>query len=414
VQLENAITSAGQSGENHVVCTLDIDQLKVINETCSHEAGDRLLCQIADLLRNTLRDTDIIARLAGDEFGILMKNCTLVSATTVIEEIMVALHALRFANGGRIFEINASIGVAQIRPGYEGATQALSEADLACQAAKESGGNRYHIFHSNDADLQRRQEEMQWVSKVSEAIEADRLVLYCQEIRSLHDQAVQGLHVEVLVRMLGEDGTLITPDKFLPAAERYNLINNLDRWVVSHSLAWYAAFAASGKATGDDILSINLSGLSITDAKVLSHIKAEIGKYGVPPQVLCFEITETAAVSNLSAAGNFIRELRRLGCHFALDDFGSGLSSFAYLKNLPVDYLKIDGAFVRNMDTDEVDFAMVSAIQQLGKVLGTRTIAEFACNEEILCMLRQLGVDYAQGYAIAKPVALNSFGQDRQ
>lgn len=414
VQLGYSIAGAEQNGDSHVLCTLDIDQLKVINDTCAHEAGDRLLCQVADLLRSTMRDSDIIARLGGDEFGVLMKNCTLVSATKVVEEIMVALHALRFSNSGRIFEVNASVGVAQVKPGCGSATHIMSEADLACHAAKERGGSRYHIYQSDDAELQRRQDEMQWVSRVSEAIDSDRLVLYCQEIRPLSEQAQHGLHVEVLVRMLGEDGTLIMPDKFLPAAERYNLINKLDRWVVSHSLGWYETYVASGQATGNDILSINLSGMSITDARLLSHINAEMRKYDIPPQVLCFEITETAAVSNLSAAGNFIRELRHQGCHFALDDFGSGLSSFAYLKNLPVDYLKIDGAFVRDMDTDEVDFAMVSAIQQLGKVLGTRTIAEFARNDQILRMLRELGVDYAQGYAVAKPVALSTVGQNAE
>lgn len=414
VQLGNAISGAGQTGESHVVCTLDVDQLKVINETCAHEAGDRLLCQIADLLRVGLRDSDIIARLGGDEFGVLMKNCTLLSAARVIENIMVALHALRFASSGRIFEVNASIGMAQIKPDCESATHIMSEADLACHAAKERGGNSYYIFQSNDAELHRRQDEMRWVSRVSEAIDADRLVLYSQEIMPLTGEHKTALHIEVLVRMLDENGGLIMPDKFLPAAERYNMINSIDRWVVSHTLAWYAAYTAAGKATAHDTISINLSGMSITDAKQLSHIKAEIRKYGVPAQVLCFEITETAAVSNLSAAGNFIRELRRQGCRFALDDFGSGLSSFAYLKNLPVDFLKIDGAFVRDMDTDAVDHAMVSAIQQLGKVLGTRTIAEFVRNDEILRMLREMGVDYAQGYAIAKPVALDDIGQNVQ
>lgn len=408
-QLEFAINAAVNSGETHVVCTLDVDQLKVINETCAHEAGDRLLCQVADLLRANLRDSDVVARLGGDEFGVLMKNCTLVSAARVIEGIMTSLHEVRFSSAGRIFEVNASIGVAQVKPGCESATHIMSEADLACHAAKERGGNRYHIYQSNDSELQRRQSEMQWVSRISDAIDNDRLVLYCQQIMPLSPDKTPGLHFEVLVRMLDTDGTLIMPDKFLPAAERYNLINSLDRWVVSHTLQWYAQYRESGQASEHDTLSVNLSGMSITDAKLLSHIKADMRNYGVPPSVLCFEITETAAVSNLSAATNFIRELRRQGCRFALDDFGSGLSSFAYLKNLPVDYLKIDGAFVRDMDTDEVDFAMVSAIQQLGKVLGTRTVAEFVRNDEILRMLKEIGVDYAQGYAIARPIPLAEF-----
>lgn len=409
-QLNEAIQLSAQSGESHVVCSLDIDQLKLINEICGHEAGDRLLRQIADVLRGSLRDSDVVARLGGDEFGILMKNCTLVSAARVIEDLMVALRALRFSSGGRIFEVNASIGVALVRQGSESATHIMSEADLACHAAKERGGKRYHIYQSNDAELQRRQSEMQWVSRISEAIDTDSLVLYCQEIRALSGPETGGLHIEVLTRMRDTDGSMVMPDRFLPAAERYNLVNSVDRWVVSHTLAWYAEYAESGRSSEQDSISINLSGLSLTDAKVLSHIKAEIRKYGVTPAVLCFEVTETAAVANLAAATNFIRELRRLGCRFALDDFGSGLSSFAYLKNLPVDYLKIDGAFVRNMDTDEVDFAMVSAIQQLGKVLGTRTIAEFVRNDAILDMLREIGVDYGQGYAIARPEPLQDVG----
>jgi diguanylate cyclase (GGDEF)-like protein/PAS domain S-box-containing protein len=411
-RLNEAIRAATRSGDSHVVCSIDIDQLKLINEICGHEEGDRLLCQVADLLRGSLRESDLVARLGGDEFGILMMKCTLVSATRVIEDLMVALRALRFTSGGRVFEVNASIGVAPVRPGSDSATHIMSEAELACHAAKEHGGKRYHIYQSNDADLQRRQSEMQWVSRISEAIDTDSLVLYCQEIRTLAGPQTGGLHMEVLVRMRDADGGIVTPDRFLPAAERYSLINSVDRWVVSHTLAWYAGYAESGRATEYDSVSINLSGLSLTDAKVLSHIKAEIRKYGVAPSTLCFEVTETAAVTNLSAATNFIRELRRQGCRFALDDFGSGLSSFAYLKNLPVDYLKIDGAFVRNMDTDEVDFAMVSAIQQLGKVLGTRTIAEFVRNDTILEMLRDMGVDYAQGYAIAKPAPLADIGVD--
>jgi diguanylate cyclase (GGDEF)-like protein/PAS domain S-box-containing protein len=414
LQLEYAITETEQSFESHVVCIVDIDQLKVINETCAHESGDRLLVKIADLLTGALRDSDVIARLGGDEFGLLMKNCSLDSATQQVDKILADIQALRFTSCGRIFAVSSSIGIAQITPGCKNATQIMSEADLACHTAKENGGNRIHTYQSTDVELVRRQSEMQWVSRISDAIKSDRLVLYCQQIVPLSAQDDAGLHIEVLVRMLGEDGAIITPDRFLPAAERYQLIADLDNWVISHSLGWYAEYAAAGESAAADTLSINLSGVSVGDPRVLEHIKCEISRYAVPPGVLCFEITETAAISNLSAATGFIRELRRLGCRFALDDFGSGLSSFAYLKNLPVDFLKIDGAFVSDMHTDEVNFAMVSAIQQLGKVIGTRTIAEYVCNEEILHMLGELGVDYAQGFAIAKPVALADLAHGTQ
>ena len=249
------------------------------------------------------------------------------------------------------------------------------------------------------------------VSKISEAVDTDRFVLYYQPIVPLSAEAGRELHFEILVRMLSESGELIMPDRFLPAAERYHLITSIDRWVVSNSLAWYAQYVNGNGVQRPDTMSINLSGFSISEAKFLGHIKGAIQTYQVPPQVLCFEITETAAVANLSAAAGFIRELKQLGCRFSLDDFGSGLSSFAYLKNLPVDYLKIDGEFVREMDSDEVSHAMVSAIHELGSVIGIRTIAEFVENDRIIEMLSAMGVDYAQGYAIAKPAPLEELGR---
>jgi len=342
----------------------------------------------------------------------LLKNCSLERAEQLVEKIRSDVHALRFSSCGRIFAVSASLGIARIRPGCDKVNQAMGDADLACHIAKENGGNRIHVYQSDDAELVRRQEEMQWVSRISDAIKLDQLVLYCQPIVPLSARGDAGFHVEVLVRMLDEGGTIINPDRFLPAAERYHLVAGLDSWVISHSLDWYAGYAASRKTSGLDTLSINLSGASIGDPKVLEHIKREISSHAVPPEVLCFEITETAAISNLSAATAFIHELRLLGCRFALDDFGSGLSSFAYLKNMPVDYLKIDGTFVRDMDTNEVNFAMVSAIQQLGNVIGISTVAEYVCNEEILRKLGELGVDYAQGFVIAKPFALADLGAD--
>jgi len=409
-QLANTIENTLHSRDSHVVCILDIDQLKIINDTCSHESGDELLRRIAALLQGSVRESDSIARLGGDEFGMLLMNCSLVSAARLMEDILVAIDALRFASGGRIFEISASIGMAQVKPGCEGTSSILGEVDLACHAAKDRGGNRYHIYQSQDAELIRRQDEMNWVSKISEAIDADRFELYYQRIVPLSSAAGKDLHFEVLVRMRGESGELITPDKFLPAAERYHLITSIDRWVVTNSLAWYAEQVDGGGLHRPGTMSINLSGFSISDAKFLGHIKGAIHTYKVPPEVVCFEITETAAVANLSAAASFISELRQLGCRFSLDDFGSGLSSFAYLKNLPVDYLKIDGEFVREMDTDEVSRAMVSAIHELGRVIGIQTIAEFVENDRIIEMLTSMGVDYAQGYAIAKPAPLAELG----
>jgi diguanylate cyclase (GGDEF)-like protein/PAS domain S-box-containing protein len=413
-QLAEVIENARQSRDSHVVCILDIDQLKIINDTCSHGSGDDLLKRIAALLQGSVRESDTIARLGGDEFGLLLRNCALVSAARLMEDILVAIDSLRFASSGRIYDISASIGVAQIKPDCAGTTEIMSEVDLACHAAKERGGNRYHIFQSEDTELKRRHDEMNWVSKISEAIDADRLELFYQQIVPLSPDAEPQLHFEVLVRMRSETGELITPDEFLPAAERYHLITGIDRWVVTQSMAWYAGQAARTGARRPDTMSINLSGHSLSDARFLGHIKGAIQTYKVPPHVLCFEITETAAVANLSAAACFIRELRRMGCRFSLDDFGSGLSSFAYLKNLPVDYLKIDGEFVRGMDTDEVCHAMVSAIHELGRVIGIRTIAEYVENGRSIEMLTAMGVDFAQGYAIAKPAPLAELADEDQ
>ena len=406
VQLGYAVDYSSKSEDEHVLCFIDIDQLKIVNDTGSHEIGDELLKKIATILQDCLRDSDTVARLGGDEFGALLKNCTIEGANTLVENLLVAVNSLRLTSNGQVFEVSASVGMTRVCARSNSVTHVMSEADLACNAAKDLGGNRCHIYHSSDEELMRRQDEMQWVSKISEAIQSDRLVLYYQRIAPAAQIDNENLHFEILVRMLDDKGGLIMPDRFLPAAERYNLITGIDRWVVSHSFSWFAEHCMSTESLCLDTMAINLSGVSITDVGFHQHIKDEMEKYGVSPASICFEITETAAISNLSAATEFICDLRKLGCRFALDDFGSGLSSFGYLKNLPVDYLKIDGAFVRDMDTDAVNYAMVSAIQQLGSVIGIQTIAEFVENDRIIEMLVELGVDFVQGYAISRPLPL--------
>ena len=283
----------------------------------------------------------------------------------------------------------------------------MSEADLACYASKDLGGNRYHIYQPGDQALAKRHEEMQWVSRLTAAIDTGRLVLYCQDIVPVVPASNTGRHLEILVRMLDENGAMVPPGRFMPAAERYNIIGNLDRWVISNSFSWYDRNREHECATDLDAMAVNLSGSSINDSSFLAFIKAELGKYNIPPGVLCFEITETVAIENIQAAAVFIHELRKLGCRFALDDFGSGLSSFVYLKNLQVDYLKIDGSIVRDIDTDPVNAAMVSSIQQLGRAMGIKTVAEYVETDAILKKLADIGVDYAQGFSIAKPGPLN-------
>jgi diguanylate cyclase (GGDEF)-like protein/PAS domain S-box-containing protein len=401
-RLAFAIESTVQVSESHVLCQLDIDKLKIINDTCSHEVGDGMIRHVATVLRGCLRDSDLLARIGGDEFGILLKNCTIESATEVAGNILSAIREMNFTSSNRSFDICVSIGITPVTSSSESLAYIMSQVDLACCAAKDSGGDRYRIYESGDQHLIRQHDEMKWVSRLTEAIKSDRLVLYYQDIVPVATDVSVGHHFEVLVRMLDENGKIIPPNEFLPAAERYNLITSLDRWVVTHVFSWYAMQSDSG-VTVLDTISINLSGASVTDAGFLNFIKNELRVHAVPPAMICFEITETAAIANLEVATGFMHELKRLGCRFALDDFGSGLSSFSYLKNLPVDYLKIDGSLVKDMETDAIDCAMVNSIHQLGSVIGIKTIAAFVENDGILGKLAGIGVDYAQGYGIARP-----------
>lgn len=405
-QLGFAMESARKTRESHVLWSIDIDKLKVVNETCSYEAGDELICKVADTIRSCLRESDILARLGGDEFGVLLKNCTLEGAAELASNMLAVFHSLRFSSSGQTFEVRVSIGIAQVHSEVESAYQVMGEADLACYASKDMGGNRYHIYQTSDKHLVQRHDEMRWVSRLTQAIESDRLVLYYQDIVPVIPDADAGHHFEVLVRMLDDQGGVIPPDRFLPAAERYGLAVSLDRWVISHSFMWYDRYTSSTTLSQPLRMSLNLSGASITDDKFLKFIIGSIRYHNIQPEAICFEITETAAIANLDAAIEFMQELKKLGCRFALDDFGSGLSSFAYLKALPVDYLKIDGGFVKHMDTDALDCAMVRSIHQVGSVIGVKTIAEFVENDQILRKLAEIGVDYAQGYGIAKPAPL--------
>jgi diguanylate cyclase (GGDEF)-like protein len=405
-RLNYSIESALYAEENHVLCYLDIDQMKIINDTCSHESGDALIREVTGLLHGCLRESDVLARLGGDEFGVLLKNCSLDDSVELVESMLGVIRELHFSRCNRVFDVTASIGMAAIDAATGSAPDVMIEADLACHAAKDNGGDRFHIYYQEDQNLARRHSEMQWVSKLTEAIKSDRLVLYCQHIVPVMPDIKAGYHFEILVRMIDDNGDMIFPDSFLPAAERYNLITSLDRWVVSHCFSWYSGHCMMTGMAGLDTIAINLSGASVTDAAFLQYIKNEMLHYEVPGSVICFEITETAAIANIEVATRFIQELKQLGCRFSLDDFGSGLSSFTYLKNLPVDYIKIDGSFVRDMETDAVDCAMVSSIHQLASVIGIKTIAEFVENDGIRNKLAEIGIDYAQGYGISRPMPL--------
>ncbi len=389
----------------HSLFYIDLDQFKVVNDTCGHAAGDELLQQIGGLLHSNMRAGDTLARLGGDEFGVLLEYCSLEKAGQVGQELLEAIQKFQFAWKDRRFTVGASIGVVPIIGGGQTLAEVLSAADTACYAAKDHGRNRLHVFRSDDVELVRRQGEMHWIGRIHAAFEEQRFLLYRQALVSLQEETGRNQErYEILIMMRDEKGDLLPPGTFLPAAEHYNLMPSIDRWVVRTYFEWLASHPEEMDRLA--MCCINLSGHSVTDETFCEYIAEQLGRHGIPPRKICFEITETAAVANLSRAFRFVEILRRKGCRFALDDFGSGMSSFAYLKNLPVDFLKIDGVFVRDIVEDEIDFAMVRSINDIGHVMGKATIAEFVENNAILEKLREIGVDYVQGYGIATPQPL--------
>jgi diguanylate cyclase (GGDEF)-like protein/PAS domain S-box-containing protein len=399
---ETLISNRLESGTEHAICFMDLDQFKVVNDTCGHIAGDELLRRLADALQKIVRRSDILARLGGDEFAVLMEHCSLQQAQRAAEALRKQVENLQFVWEGQSFRIGVSIGLVAITDTTGDLTELLMQADAACYMAKELGRNRIHVYHPDDSELAQRQGEMQWVPRIARALDEDRFTLYAQPIVPLHDNVNR--HYELLLRMVDDDGKIIPPGAYLPAAERYDLINKLDTWVVGNAFAFMSAQA--GFMKNIHFVSINLSGQSITNINFLNTVVAKLEEFDIDPVQICFEITETAAISNLVAATKFISSLKALGCRFALDDFGSGLSSFGYLKSLPVDYLKIDGQFVKDIVANPIDYEMVKSINDIGHVMGMQTIAEFVENDEIKEQLITIGVDFAQGYGIGKPEPL--------
>ena len=403
-RLEELLYSAHAQKKDHGVMYLDLDQFKIVNDTCGHVAGDELLRQVSALLGVHVRSGDTLARLGGDEFGVLLLSCPLEPAKQIANEMRQAISDFRFAWEEQVFRIGVSIGIVMITPESESVEKVLSAADTACYAAKEAGRNNVKVFSADEGATARHRGEMQWVTRLQGALAEDRFVLYVQSIVPIHSNRSGG-HYEVLLRMVEQDGTTVPPGAFIPAAERFNLMPTIDLWVVDHLFALIKQHREIFIAQ-DVRFAINLSGGSINDNDTLVKIQQMLGDIGLPAGMVIFEITETATVANLNSAKHFIQTLKASGCQFSLDDFGSGLSSFAYLKNLPVDYLKIDGAFVKDLAEDPIDYAMVEAINQIGHVMGLATIAEFAENDDVISGLRQIGVDYAQGYGVAMPKPL--------
>ncbi|MEJ2685769.1 MAG: EAL domain-containing protein [Gammaproteobacteria bacterium] len=409
LRLERALESARTGGEEHVLCFMDLDQFKVVNDTCGHVAGDELLRRLATLLEGSVRQSDTLARLGGDEFGVLFGCCPLTQALKVANQLRDVVQDFRFAWDDKTFSVGVSIGVVAVNGDTSNVADAMSAADAACYMAKDSGRNRVHVYETDDAELARRRGEMQWVARLRSAVDENRFQLAYQRILPTAEGAAdEPLCMEVLIRMDDGHGGVTPPGAFLPAAERYNMINAIDRWVVSNTLRYFSAHPHV--LVRLHLCTINLSGHSLGDESFLPFVVHELAATGVPPHRICFEITETAAVSNLGGALHFMRELKVHGCRFALDDFGSGMSSLAYLKKLPVDFIKIDGNFVRDMARDPIDRAMVEAINQVGHVIGLQTIAEFVEDGEILAELRDIGVDYVQGYGIARPRPIEELG----
>jgi diguanylate cyclase (GGDEF)-like protein/PAS domain S-box-containing protein len=400
-RLEQAINTSINDDEQHILCYLDLDQFKVVNDTCGHIAGDELLKLIAVTLRSQIRESDLIARLGGDEFGILLRNCNLEKAKIIINKTKNAINDIRFVWDDKSFNIGLSVGIVRINKHSGNLYHILSAADTSCYVAKDEGRNRFHVYEYNDDTLIKRQGEMQWVHRINHALENDRFILYFQTIEPLHKKNDR-IHIEILIRMINDEEKIIPPMAFIPAAERYDLMTSIDRWVVSNTLKSLKHIDKKNI----EIIAINISAQSLSDDDFLDFITTEIKINKIPPNLLCFEITETAAIINLARAMVFISSLKSIGCKFALDDFGSGLSSFAYLKNLPVDYLKIDGGFIRDIIDDPMDLAFVESINQIGHVMGIQTIAEFVETNEIFNLLKQIGIDYVQGYSLSHPTPL--------
>lgn len=399
--LQESLINAVHDDRNHVLLYLDLDQFKIVNDTCGHIAGDELLQQLPLLFHKVLRSGDIIARLGGDEFGVLLENCSLAKSVVIADKIRQHIKDFRFVWEDKTFEIGVSVGVVAINSENTDMTHILGCADIACYAAKDAGRNRVHVYEESDVAVSKRQGEMHWTARITKALEEDRFCLYQQNIISVETRAIE--HVEVLLRMIGEDGAIILPGAFLPAAERFNLMVSIDRWVISNVFALMGECATKQDDTTMNMIAVNLSGDSLNDDSLLEFIYSEKERHQVSLDQICFEITETIAISNLSQAVTFIKELKQHGCKFALDDFGSGLSSFTYLKSLPVDYLKIDGSFVRDISKDEIDKAMVKSIQQVAEAMCLKTIAEWVEDEDTLNILKDLGVDFAQGNYLMPP-----------
>lgn len=404
-RLDHALSRAQREGQQHALCFIDLDQFKVVNDTCGHNAGDELLRQIGMQLRQKVREGDTLARIGGDEFTLLLENCGLEDAYQVATQLRETLQAFRYVWQDKVFAISASVGLVAITKHSESVAALLSHADAACYTAKDMGRNRVYMFSEDDEARDKRVGAMEWVTQINRALDEQRFMLYCQRIAPVAPNPQDhSRHYEILLRMSDDNGDPILPMAFIPAAERFNQMQAVDRWVITQSFHLLRQLLAAQRDNQRLSFSINLSGASLCDDRFAQFLQEQLAFFALPSEQIYFEITETAAITNLSQAINLIHEFKKLGCKFVLDDFGAGLSSYSYLKHLPVNGIKIDGAFVRGIYRDPMDFSMVEAINKIGHVAGLFTTAEFVDDERIFRKLQSIGVDFAQGHWIHQPV----------
>jgi len=403
-QLVQSLHDSRKSARECVLLYLDLDQFKIINDTCGHMAGDELLKQLSKVLGQRLRTSDTLARLGGDEFGVLLRNCDVVDARKVAENLCKEVREYRFVWEDKPFAVSLSVGMVIMGSNYKTASELLSHADLACYAAKDRGRDNVQVYETSDLNMQQRQRDMHWTSRLQSALQTNDFFLYHQEMISLQEASADGFRTEFLVRLRDGDDT-VPPGAFIPAAERFGLMPRIDRRVIELAFAYLDRTGLGRESTGTFF--INLSGSSLSDGELFHFINSKVQEYSILPARICFEITETSAIAHLNDTIGFIERARHEGFEFALDDFGTGMSSFTYLKALPIDYLKVDGGFIQNLLDDPIDMGIVDACNRIGHAAGLKTIAEFVESDEVKDCLIKLGFDYAQGYGIKMPVPLN-------
>ncbi len=412
VRLKQTIRNAQSENTTHSVCFLDLDKFKIINDTSGHAAGDEFLKQISKTIQSLLRHTDVLARLGGDEFAIILDSCSISQAKNIGNQIIRKIHDTRFIWGNNSFETGASIGIVPINQFTVSVSEVMSSVDAACYEAKDKGRNRIQVFEPDDAEFVKHKMQTSWIQKINDAIKHDRFELYYQELVNINPRHPTPKTVEILIR-LNDNGKIIPPDSFIPTAERYNLMPLIDNWVIEKTFAFMLAY---NEIHQHDIrVAINLSGQSLSEDTVLNLLSRELRKNRqLKKELICFEITETSAIANMSKAIDFITYIKQMGCRFSLDDFGSGLSSFSYLKNMPVDNLKIDGAFIRDIHNDPVNRVFVESIHNISRIMGIKTTAEYVENADILECIKEIGIDYAQGYYFSKPEPVDTLLQAKQ